>query len=85
MPRLNEQLGYGYDTSHNLAWRTNNTLLQGFTSNSRNELANAMRAGTLTVSGSVTGAVATLGVNGKRHAEHHVHNEVISVVGLVLR
>lgn len=57
-------MGYAYDASHNLAYRTNNTLLQRFTSNAKNELATALRAGTLTVSGNVTGAVATLGVNG---------------------
>ena len=33
--RLNEQLGYGYDASHNLAVRTNATLIQTFTSDSR--------------------------------------------------
>jgi RHS repeat-associated protein len=63
-PRLNEQFGYGYDASHNLAFRTNNTLLQAFTSNAKDELASIVREGTLTVSGSVTGAVTSLGVNG---------------------
>jgi hypothetical protein len=61
---LNEQFGYGYDASHNLAFRTNNTLLQAFTSNAKDELASIVREGTLTVSGSVTGAVTSLGVNG---------------------
>ena len=61
---MNEQLGYGYDASHNLAARTNHTLLQTFTSDSRNQLSTIIRSGTLTVAGSVTGAVATLGVNG---------------------
>ena len=46
--RLNEQLGYGYDASHNLAVRTNATLLQTFTSDSRNQLASVVRNGTLT-------------------------------------
>ena len=67
-PRLNEQLGYGYDASHNLAVRTNATLIQTFTSDSRNQLASVVRNGTLTSAGSVVGAVATLGVNGKQAA-----------------
>ena len=46
--RLNEQLGYGYDASHNLAVRTNATLIQTFTSDSRNQLASVVRNGTLT-------------------------------------
>ena len=66
--RLNEQLGYGYDASHNLAVRTNATLIQTFTSDSRNQLASVVRNGTLTSAGSVVGAVATLGVNGKQAA-----------------
>lgn len=65
-PQLNEQFGYAPDASHNLASWTNNTLLQAFTSNAKDELASVVRAGTLTVSGSVTGAVATLGINGTR-------------------
>jgi uncharacterized Zn-binding protein involved in type VI secretion len=65
---LNEQLGYGYDASHNLAVRTNATLIQTFTSDSRNQLASVVRNGTLTSAGSVVGAVATLGVNGKQAA-----------------
>lgn len=64
VPRLNEQFGYGYDASHNLASRTNNTLVQTFTSNAKNELVNILRDGTLTVSGNVTGAVVSLSVNG---------------------
>ena len=63
--RLNENLDYTYDASHNLATRTANTLTQAFTSDAANQLASITRSGTLTVSGSITGAVATLGVNGQ--------------------
>ena len=48
--------------------RTNATLIQTFTSDSRNQLASVVRNGTLTSAGSVVGAVATLGVNGKQAA-----------------
>ena len=63
--RLNENLDYTYDASHNLASRTANTLTQAFSSDAANELASITRSGTLTVSGSITGAVAALGVNGQ--------------------
>ena len=63
--RLNENLSYTYDASGNLASRLNNTLAQAFTCDALNQLASITRSGTLTVSGSVTGAVATLGVNGR--------------------
>ena len=63
--RLNENLSYTYDASHNLATRTANTLTQTFTSDAANQLASIVRSGTLTVSGSITGAVQTLGVNGQ--------------------
>jgi RHS repeat-associated protein len=62
--RLNENLGYAYDASGNLAFRTNNTLLQSFTCDALNQLAGVTRAGSLTVVGSVTGAVTRLCVNG---------------------
>ena len=66
--RLNENLGYTYDASRNLASRTDNTLAQAFSSDALNQLASITRSGTLTVSGSITGAVATLGVNGQAAA-----------------
>jgi RHS repeat-associated protein len=62
--RKNENLGYAYDASGNLAFRTNNTLLQSFTCDALNQLASVTRAGPLTVVGSVTGAVTRLCVNG---------------------
>lgn len=82
-PRLNEQFGYGYDAAHNLALRTNNTLIQTFTSNAKDELASIVRAGTLTVSGSVTGGLATLGVNGTR-AEVYSDQTFATTNGLTL-
>src|ERR1051326_3735533 len=62
--RKNENLGYAYDASGNVAFRTNNTLLQSFTCDALNQLAGVTRSGPLTVSGSVTGAVTRLCVNG---------------------
>lgn len=82
-PRLNEQFGYGYDAAHNLADRTNNTLVQAFTSNAKDELANVVRVGTLTVSGSVTGAVVNLGVGGTR-AEIYSDGTFATTNGLTL-
>ncbi len=66
--RLNENIDYGYDASGNLKGRTNNTLTQVFTSDAADQLLNITRGGTLTVVGSVAGAVATLGVNGTNAA-----------------
>ena len=66
--RRNEDLSYTYDASHNVATRTAHTLTQTFTSDALNQLSTITRSGTLTVSGSITGAVATLGVNGQSAA-----------------
>jgi RHS repeat-associated protein len=63
--RLNENLGYTYDASGNLATRIQNTLQQSFTSDPADQLTSVTRSGTLTVEGSFSGAVATLGVNGQ--------------------
>jgi RHS repeat-associated protein len=67
-PRLNENLGYAYDASGNLAYRTNNTLLQAFTTDAVNELLSVCRGGTLTAIGSTTNAIVHLGVNGTNAA-----------------
>jgi hypothetical protein len=64
-PRLNENLTYGYDASGNLAFRTNNTLVQSFTSDPANRLVSVTRSGTLTAAGSLAGAATALGVNAK--------------------
>ncbi len=61
--RKNENLSYVYDASGNLAFRTNNTLLQSFRSDALNELTNVLRSANLTISGSVTGAVTTVSIN----------------------
>jgi RHS repeat-associated protein len=63
--RLNENLAYTYDVSGNLASRTQNTLVQSFSSDAADQLTGITRSGTLTVDGSFSGAVATLGVNGQ--------------------
>jgi hypothetical protein len=47
--RLNEQLGYAFDPAGNLAYRTNNALLQNFRVNVDNELTSNTNTGTLTV------------------------------------
>jgi len=39
-PRLNEQLGLGFDRAHNLQYRTNGFLVQTFTCDPVNELTN---------------------------------------------
>jgi YD repeat-containing protein len=50
-PRLHEQFGYEYDAAWNLQRRTNNALVQTFSTDTRNQLTNATRSGTLTVAG----------------------------------
>jgi len=44
IPRLNEQLGFGYDAANNLSLRTNGGLIQTFTVDAANELTNVSRA-----------------------------------------
>ncbi len=63
-PRLNEQLGYGYDQAGNLHLRTNNALVQTFTPDNVNQLASISRTGTLTVSGATPAPAASVTVNG---------------------
>ena len=82
--RLNENLSYTYDASHNLASRTANDLVQTFNSDTLNQLASITRSGTLTVSGSLTGAVTALGVNGKG-AVIYSDNTFATTNGLTLR
>jgi RHS repeat-associated protein len=62
--RLNEQFSYGYDAAWNLNYRTNNALVQTFTTESRNRLTALDRSGTLTVSGNTTVAATNVTVNG---------------------
>ena len=55
-----------------------------FTSDAANQLASITRSGTLTVNGSITGAVATLGVNGKA-AQIYSDGTFATTEGLTLR
>jgi YD repeat-containing protein len=61
--RLQEQLGYAYDLAGNLAWRTNNALLESFGVNSVNELTTESPSGTLTVAGTTTSPATNVTVN----------------------
>jgi len=62
--RLNEQLHYGFDPAGNLAYRTNNALIENFQVNSLNELTANTNGGTLTVVGTTTSAATNVTVNG---------------------
>jgi RHS repeat-associated protein len=64
-PRLNEQLGFGFDAADNLHLRTNNALLQNFTVDAANQLASVTRAGTFTESGATPAPAASVTVNGQ--------------------
>jgi RHS repeat-associated protein len=61
--RLNEQLHYGYDPAGNLAYRTNNALVENFQVNSLNELTVNTNGGSLTVVGTTTSTNAGVTVN----------------------
>jgi YD repeat-containing protein len=61
--RLNEQLHYGYDKAGNLAYRTNNALVENFQVNSNNELTVNTNGGSLTVVGTTTSTNAGVTVN----------------------
>jgi RHS repeat-associated protein len=61
--RLNEQLHYGFDPAGNLAYRTNNALLENFQVNSLNELTANTNGGTLTVVGTTTSLATNVTVN----------------------
>jgi RHS repeat-associated protein len=62
--RLHEQLGYAYDAAGNLAYRTNNALLQSFSVDTLNQLTSAGRSGTLTVAGTTSSTATNVTVNG---------------------
>jgi RHS repeat-associated protein len=57
-------LGYGYDASGNLQYRTNNGLLQTFSVDALNQLTSVGRANTLTVAGGTSGSATNVTVNG---------------------
>ncbi|MDB6065172.1 MAG: type secretion protein Rhs, partial [Pedosphaera sp.] len=63
-PRLNEQLGYGYDSAGNLHLRTNNALVQTFNADTVNQLTTVTRAGTFTFSGATPAPTVGVSVNG---------------------
>jgi len=65
VPRLNEQLGFGYDAADNLHLRTNNALIQTFTLDAANELTNVSGTGTFTESGNTPDPAASVTVNGQ--------------------
>ncbi|HEY3854175.1 MAG TPA: RHS repeat-associated core domain-containing protein [Verrucomicrobiae bacterium] len=62
--RLNEQLHYAFDPVGNLAYRTNNALIENFRFNSVNEITNNTNGGTLTVLGTTTSPATSVAVNG---------------------
>ena len=59
---MNEQFGYEYDAAANLKRRTNNALVQTFNVDDLNQLTNATRSGTLTVSGTTSAAATNVTV-----------------------
>jgi hypothetical protein len=52
--RGNENFGYGFDPAGNLLMRTNNTLIQTFTTGNANQLVNISRNDLLTVTGGLS-------------------------------
>ena len=62
--RLNEKLGWDYDTAGNLAFRTNNALVEGFAADGLNRLTQVSRGGTLTVAGTTGSGASSVTVNG---------------------
>jgi len=64
--RGNENFGYLYDPANNLLVRTNNTLVQAFTTDRANELVNvSLENNLLTVVGSLTNHPSSLKINGQ--------------------
>ncbi len=61
---MNEQLRYAYDAAGNLAYRTNNTLVENFQVNSVNELTTGTNGGRLTVMGTTSSQATNVTVNG---------------------
>jgi RHS repeat-associated protein len=64
-PRLNEQLGFGFDAADNLHLRTNNALQQTFTVDAANQLSSVARIGTFTESGATPAPATNVTVNGQ--------------------
>jgi RHS repeat-associated protein len=67
----NENFGYGYDPAGNLNLRTNNTLIQAFTTDGANQLLNVDRSGLLTFAGNLTNTPMALSINGQTATVYH--------------
>jgi RHS repeat-associated protein len=80
--RLNEQLHYAFDAAGNLAYRTNNAMIENFRVNSVNELTTNTNGGTLTVVGTTTSPATSVSVNG--NAATIYSDETFAVAGLPL-
>jgi RHS repeat-associated protein len=63
--RLNEQAGWVYDAAGNLRYRTNGGLIQTFTADPVNQLANVARNSAMTVSGTTPVPASSVTVNGQ--------------------
>lgn len=63
--RLNEQLGFGYDSADNLHFRTNGLLAQTFAVDAANELTNVSRTGAFTFDGATPAPATNILVNGQ--------------------
>lgn len=68
--RLNEQMGYAYDTGGNLARRTNNGFIQTFSVNDLNQLNGGSRSGTFTVAGTMAWPSTNFTINGTTPAAY---------------
>ena len=70
--RGNENFGYGYDPAGNLLLRTNNTLVQTFTTDNANELLSVSRNNNLlTIVGSLTNHLSALKFDGQNATIYH--------------
>ncbi len=70
--RLQEQLGYAYDASDNVNYRTNNNALtQTFSVNTLNELTTIGRSGTFTVAGTTTTNATSVTINGSTASRYN--------------
>ncbi len=64
-PRLNEQLGFGFDAAAQLAFPDQQPLSKISLSDAANELTNVTRAGTFTESGATPAPATSVTVNGQ--------------------
>ena len=82
--RANENFGYVYDGAENLLERTNNTLIEAFTTDNADELVKVSRINNslLTVAGGVSNAPTALTVNGQGAALYA--DQTFAVAGVAL-